>query len=72
MRVKYDGEGDTLDILLKDGQIHHAAEQEQVIINYDETGDVIEIEILNASKFLGQLLTGVIRAKPMSRFIEIS
>ncbi len=71
MRVKYDGEGDTLDFLIKDGQIHHASKQDWVIINYDEQGEVIEIEILNASKFLGEFLTGIIQAKPKARFIEI-
>ena len=71
MRMKYDGEGDTLNILVKQGQIHHATEQDQLIINYDENGEVIEIEMLNASKFLGGLLTGVIQAKPKARFIEI-
>ena len=58
MRVRYDGEGDTLDILIKDGQIHRASEHGQVIINYDEEGEAVEIEILNASKFLGEFLTG--------------
>jgi uncharacterized protein YuzE len=71
MRVKYDGEGDTLNILVKEGQIHHASEQDQVIINYDENGEVVEIEILRASRFLGQFLTGVMQAKPRAKFIEI-
>ena len=71
MKIRYDGEGDTLDILIKEGQIHHATEQDQVIINYDEKGEVIEIEVFNASKFLGELLTGVIQAKPKARFVEI-
>ena len=71
MRAKYDGEGDTLDILIKEGQIHHASEQDQVIVNYDENDEVIEIEILNASRFLVELLKGVIQAKPKAKFIEI-
>jgi uncharacterized protein YuzE len=71
MRMKYDGEGDTLNILVKDGQIHHASEQDQLIINYDENGEVVEIEILRASRFLGEFLTGVIQAKRKARFIEI-
>ena len=61
MRMKYDGEGDTLNILVTDGQIHHATEQDQLIINYDENGEVVEIEILRASRFLGEFLTGVIK-----------
>ena len=71
MRTRYDGEEDTLDLVIKDGQIHHALEQDQVIINYAENGDVIEIEILNASKFLGEFLTRIIQAKPKAKLIEI-
>jgi uncharacterized protein YuzE len=71
MKVKYDGEGDTLDILVNNSQIHHAVQEERVIINYDENGDVVEIEILNASKFLGELLTGIIRAKAKPKLIKI-
>ena len=71
MRVRYDGEGDTLDILIKEGQIYRASEHGQVIINYDEGGEVLEIEILNASRFLGEFLTGLIEAKPKARRIEI-
>jgi len=72
MMMKYDGEGDTLNILVKEeGQIHHAVEQGQIIINYDEGGNVVEIEILNASKFLGEVLTGIIQAKPRAKLIKI-
>jgi len=71
MRMKYDGEGDTLDILVKNSQIHHAVQEDQVIINYDENGDVVEIELLNASKFLGELLTGIIRAKAKPKLVKI-
>ncbi len=69
--MKYDGERDTLDIQIKDGQIHHALEHDQVIVNYDENGEVVEIEILSASKFLGESLAGVMQAKPKAKFIEI-
>jgi uncharacterized protein YuzE len=71
MRMKYDGEGDTLDILVNNSQIHHAVQEERVIINYDENGDVVEIEILNASKFMGELLTGIIRAKAKTKLVKI-
>jgi len=72
MRMKYDGEGDTLDILVKNSQIHHAVQEDRVIINYDENGDVVEIELLNASKFLGELLTGIIRAKAKTKLVKIA
>jgi len=71
MRMKYDGEGDTLDILVNNSQIHHAVQEERVIINYDENGDVVEIEILHASKFMGELLTGIIRAKAKTKLVKI-
>lgn len=45
------GEGDTLNILIREEQVHHAEEYGQVIINYDENNGLVEIEVLNASKF---------------------
>jgi uncharacterized protein YuzE len=70
MRVRYDGEGDTLDMLLEDKQIHHAEEHGQIIVNYDERGKIVEIEILNASKLLGGFLTEILKA-PERRIVEI-
>lgn len=43
MKVKYDREGVTLDMLLEDRQIHHAEEYGQIIVNYDEKGQIVEI-----------------------------
>ena len=42
-------------MLLGDRPIHHAEEHGQIhkIVNYDEKGRIVEIEILNASKLLG-------------------
>jgi uncharacterized protein YuzE len=71
MRMKYDGEGDTLDILLNNSQIHHAVQEDRVIINYDEDGDVVEIELLNTGKFMGDILTGIIRAKAKPKLVKI-
>lgn len=71
MKTRYDGEGDTLDILIKDGQITDTSEHGQVIVSYDRNGDVVELEILNASQFLGEFLTGVIKAKSGSKLVEI-
>ena len=51
MRIRYDREGDTLDmLLLEDRQIHHAEDYGQIIVNYDEKGKVVEIEIHRISK----------------------
>ncbi|RLG69825.1 MAG: hypothetical protein DRO11_07155 [Methanobacteriota archaeon] len=54
--MRYDREGDILDILVGDGQIHHAEEHGRIIVNYDEEGRVVEIEILDASKMLSEVL----------------
>ncbi len=72
IKIQYDGESDTLDLLLRNEQIYSAEEYDQMIINFDKTGKVVEIEILNASRFLGDFLTGMIRAKPKASMIEIS
>ena len=48
----------------KEEQVHHGEEYGQIIINYDEKNGLVEIEVLNASKFFGRLLTGMIQAKP--------
>jgi uncharacterized protein YuzE len=71
MKIRYDRESDVLDILLKDEQIHHAEEYDQLIINYDEKDKVVEIEILDASKVLGSVLTEVLKL-PEKKIIEIS
>lgn len=43
-------------------QIHHAEEYGQLIVNYDEKGKIVKVELLNASKLLGGFLTEIIRA----------
>ena len=71
MRMRYDKEGDVLDLLIKDGQIHHAEEYDQIIINVDEKNRIVEIELLDASEFIGGLFAGVLRAEPKRKMIEI-
>ncbi|RLG30292.1 DUF2283 domain-containing protein [Methanosarcinales archaeon] len=71
MRIRYDREGDTLDILLEDRQIHHAEEHGRIIVNYDEKGKIVEIEILNASKLLGGFLAAEILKAPKREIVEI-
>ena len=44
MRVRYDREGDTLDMLLEDRQIHHAEEHGLIILNYDKKGEIVDNE----------------------------
>jgi len=45
-----------------EAQIHHAEEHGQIIVNYDEEGKVVEIEILDASKVLGGFFAEIIKA----------
>jgi uncharacterized protein YuzE len=71
MKMKYDREGDVLDILIRDGQIHHAEEYGQVIINYDEENRIVEIEILDASKVFGSVLAEVLKV-PEKKVIGIA
>jgi uncharacterized protein YuzE len=61
MRMKYDREGDVLDILIRDSQIRHAEDHGQVIINYDDENRVVEIEILDASKVFGRILAEALK-----------
>jgi uncharacterized protein YuzE len=71
MKIKYDREGDVLDILVRDGQIHYAEEYGQVIINYDEENRVVEIEILDASRVFGNILTEIFKV-PERKIVEIA
>jgi len=60
MKIRYDREGDVLDILVRDAQINHAEDYGQVIINYDEESRVVEI--LEASRVLKDILEEIIKA----------
>jgi len=71
MKARYDREGDTLDMLLEDRQVHHAEEYGQIIVNYDENNKIVEIEILNASKLLGSFLTEILKS-PKREVVEIA
>ena len=72
MKVTYDGMGDTLSILLSKKQVAYAEEHGTVIVNYDCNGKPAEIEILNASKFMGELLSTIIKAKTGEKQLEIT
>jgi uncharacterized protein YuzE len=51
MKVRYDAEADVLIFVLKDGFPANAiAEQGGVIVSYDEAGEPISLEFLNASQ----------------------
>ena len=51
MKVIYDPETDTLSFILKDGVIAESDEiKEGIILDYGEDGNVLSIEILDASE----------------------
>ena len=53
MRIKYDEEVNILYIRLKEAPCHESDEIKQgLIIDYDKVGNVIGIEILDASEYL--------------------
>ena len=52
MKVNYDTKTDTLSLILKEGAtISESAEDKPgVILDYDEGGDLVSVEILDASR----------------------
>jgi len=72
MKITYDGVGDTLSILIKEEQVAYGEEHRTVIVNYNEEGKPVEIEMLNASKFLGELLSTILKAKAGEKQLEIT
>lgn len=54
MKVRYDPEVDVLSIVLSDAPVEESDESKPgVILDYDSSGNVIGIEILDASKRMG-------------------
>jgi len=45
MKMRYDRERDTLDILIREEQVHHAEEYGQIILNYNENNGLVEIKV---------------------------
>jgi uncharacterized protein YuzE len=51
MRVIYDRETDTLTIILSDAQVAESDEDKPgVILDYDDVGNLVSLEILDASR----------------------
>ena len=54
MKVRYDPEVDVLRITLSDAPVDESDEEKPgLILDYDRTGNVVGIEILDASKRMG-------------------
>ena len=55
MKIRYDPDADTLNIILKDAAIVESDEDKPgVILDYDEKGDLVSVEILDASARVGK------------------
>ncbi|MEK7396249.1 MAG: DUF2283 domain-containing protein [Candidatus Poribacteria bacterium] len=64
MKISYDREEDILMIEMKDkGTIDHAEQTDSFILHYDLDGEVLLIEILDASEFLSSLIKATISGK---------
>ena len=56
MKVIYDPESDTLTMILKDVPVSESDESKPgVILDYDSAGDIVSMEILDASKRVSQV-----------------
>jgi uncharacterized protein YuzE len=54
MKVKYDPEVDVLSIVLSDAPVEESDEDKPgVILDYDKSGNIVGLEILDASKRMG-------------------
>ncbi len=54
MKVTYDAQMDVMQIILRDAPVEESDEEKPgVIIDYDQEGNVVGIEILGASKRVG-------------------
>jgi uncharacterized protein YuzE len=58
MNITYDPKTDTLTIALKSGPIIESNEEKPgIILDYDEKGNLVGLEVLDASKSIPELTT---------------
>ena len=51
MKISYDPETDTLDLILRDASVAESDEEKEgIILDYDDQGNLIAIEVLRASE----------------------
>ena len=63
MKIDCDEEQDIIYIRFSDSKYAYSDEKGEVVVDYDEEGKVIAIEIFDASRFLKGPLDEIIRAK---------
>jgi uncharacterized protein YuzE len=64
MRVIYDPETDTLDLVFRDEAVAESDEvREGIIVDFDRDGKLVSIEVLNASEHVHEPQTMVYQAK---------
>lgn len=57
MKVTYDGATDTLTVILKDAPIAESDEDKPgIVLDYDEHGDLVSLEVLDASRRVSDAL----------------
>ncbi|OLS14973.1 MAG: hypothetical protein RBG13Loki_1388 [Promethearchaeota archaeon CR_4] len=71
MKMSYDAEADVLSLVFRDEQIVQARDENDIILNFGSTGEIVEIEILQASKILGQFITQLLQTRAGRTFTEI-
>jgi len=64
MKIKYYPDSDILEIRVSNEKPKYGEECEDIIIHYSEKGNVVKIEILDASKVILDLLQPILEKKP--------
>jgi uncharacterized protein YuzE len=53
VKVEYDNAADTLTLVLREGSVAESDEQKPgVILDYDDAGELLSIEVLDASRYV--------------------
>lgn len=63
MKVDYDGKTDTLTVVFRDGKVAESDEEKPgIVLDYDAAGNLISIEVLDASQRVEDPGTVTLRA----------
>ncbi len=70
MKIVYDPETDTLDMILREGEVAESDEEKPgIILDYDAEGNVISIEVLETSKKLTQPIGVTFEVAPLHQAV---